>query len=307
MLPTLFLSHGGGPAHVLDYTGSAFAPIDRNSKSAAFLRSLPQKLEEYTPISSIRAILVVSAHWEEPEFTIDYQDKGKTKLVYDYYGFGKEAYEPYLTYPAPTDLHVADRVFELLRQNNIPARKQNRGWDHGTFMPLLVSFPEAKIPIVQLSLKAGLQPSEHFRLGEILRPLRQEGVLIIGSGQITHNLGALGRDGSSRTDPRAKAFLDFIYQTLTNIHSEEDYLRMKELFTNRIQEIPHFQFHHPRTEHFVPLLVAVAAGVKSTCDASQTLGSTPTSSSSPSSMLQTTRLYTEIVMTNMGIDSYLFM
>ncbi len=294
-LPTLFLSHGGGPAHALDNRGTPFAVIDKNSPSAHFLRSLPRKIEEYAPMSGVRAILIITAHWEESEFTVDYQNKGPTKLVYDYYGFDRKAYAPYLTYPVPTDLIVADRVFQLLQQNNIPARKQNRGFDHGTFMPMLISFPEAKIPVVQLSLKAGLDPAEHFRVGESLRPLREEGVLIIGSGSATHNLGAM--DFSGRTDARAHTFLSALYTSLTSIKTEEDYQQFKQTFLNSSElnrKLPHFNLMHPRTEHFTPLLVAVAAGMN------------PAVSASNGIVFQPHRIYNEVVAGSLGLDSYLF-
>eukprot|EP01040_Poterioochromonas_malhamensis_P010208 gene10208-11103_t len=293
-LPTLFLSHGAGPAHALDYGGSRFSAVDKNSASADFLRSLPQRLEEYAPLNAIKAILVVTAHWEEPEFAVDYQDSGPTKLVYDYYGFDRKAYAPYLTYPAPTDLRVADRAFQLLQAAGIPAKKVNRGFDHGTFMPLLVSFPEAKIPVVQLSLKEGLDSAEHFRLGEILRPLREEGVLIIGSGSFTHSNGGMsqGPEGVRK----AKEFMDHLHNALISIRSAEDYQRFKQIFLSPAETnkaFPHFDLMHSRTEHFVPLLVALAAGVNFV-------------SEGEGAVVNTNRLYTELAAGTLALDAYLF-
>lgn len=182
-LPVMFLSHGGGPAHLLDFTGSAFAPIDRNSKSADFMRSLSQVVNEHASEENpVQCILVVSGHWEEPNFTVDYQIKS-TKLVYDYYGFPEESYAPQLTYPVKTNLKVANKVVSLLQKANIPVEKADRGFDHGVFIPLKVAYPDANIPVVQLSLKSNLNVADHIRLGEVLQPLRDQGVLIIGSGQ----------------------------------------------------------------------------------------------------------------------------
>ena len=103
-------------------------------------------------------------------------------------GFPSYTYAPHLTYPAPTDLPLADRVVELISSAGETCRRANRGFDHGTFIPLKLALPEANIPIVQLSLQKSLNFEKHLRLGELLAPLREEGVLIIGSGQTTHNL-----------------------------------------------------------------------------------------------------------------------
>ena len=308
-LPVLFLSHGGGPAHALDFGSSPFSVIDKNSKSASFLRNLPKTLEKYTSLSVIRCILVVTAHWEEKEFTVDYQTGPETKLVYDYYGFPRESYAPYLTYPVPTDLAIADRIFNLLRSHGLPAAKKDRGFDHGTFMPLKIAFPEARIPVVQLSLKSNLDARDHFRLGEILRPLRKEGVLIIGSGQITHNLGAFGDPDS--IDTRTKQFTDFIYNQLTSIRSTSDYDNLKKLFAEETNKIPFYAFSHPRAEHFVPLYVAMAAGVNEIDQVIPTnevspSGTTISSETTEKKILEANRIYSEIVMGSMSIDSYLF-
>jgi 4,5-DOPA dioxygenase extradiol len=294
LLPVLFLSHGGGPAHRLDYKGSRFSELDKNSKSAAFLRELPHVLEEYTPLSTIRCILVVTAHWDEPEFTVDYQTGPQTKLVYDYYGFPKEAYAPYLTYPVETDLAIADKVYNLLKDNQIPVQKKDRGFDHGTFMPLSMAFPEAKIPVVQISLKSSYSVAEHFRLGELLRPLRKEGVLIIGSGQITHNLRAIGESDNGRS----KQFTDFIYEQVNSLKTSSDYETFKQLFISETNKIPHYAYSHPTVEHFLPFLVSVAAGVHDNNSEGE--------EKSPQ-IVESKRIYEEMVMGSMAVDSYLFM
>jgi aromatic ring-opening dioxygenase catalytic subunit (LigB family) len=312
-LPTVFLSHGGGPAHALDFGTSSFSAIDKNSKSASFLRSLPTIIEKETnvAISDIRCFVVISGHWEEKEFTVDYQSNSSpssARLIYDYHGFPKEAYPPYFTYPVSTDLSVADRVFELLSSFNTDlssVSKKDRGFDHGTFMPLKISFPEAKIPIVQVSLKSNMKIEDHLRLGELLRPLRDEGVLIIGSGSMTHNLGGLD-PSSSQPDRRTKAFTDFMFEKLTSIHSEEDYQKVKRFFIYESDDkIPFYHFHHPTTEHFIPLFVAFAAGMNSDQSAS-TSTSTTTASSTLAESNHVKRIYEEIVLGTMAVDSYIF-
>jgi len=294
LLPTLFISHGGGPAHALDMGRSRFKDIDSKSKSAAFMRSLSSIVDRYASPTPITCILVVTAHWEESVFTVDYQTGNKTKLVYDYYGFPAESYAPHLTYPVKTDLKVANRVYDLLKAANIPCDKQDRGFDHGTFMPLKIAYPDANIPVVQLSLKSNLDIAEHIRLGEVLRPLRKEGVLIIGSGQITHNLGALGGP-TDRIDKRSVEFLNWI-QAFFNQVTPETYESSKQTLIAANHNIPHFRFSHPREEHFIPLVVAFAAGFNPEA----------VSNSESECAFKAVRLYSEVVMGSMAIDTYLF-
>jgi aromatic ring-opening dioxygenase catalytic subunit (LigB family) len=292
MLPVLFLSHGGGPAHALDSTGSSFQSIDINSPSAAFMRSLPSILESNLPSNTKpECFLVISAHWEEPNFTVDYQTKA-TKLVYDYYGFPEEAYAPHLTYPVKTNLKVADRVLDLLSKHGITAVKKDRGFDHGVFMPLRTAFPEANIPVVQLSLRDGLSMTEHIRIGELLRPLRSEGVVIVASGQITHNLREI-RSPRNDVDPRTVEFLEFMHELMTKTTSET-YEQSKEILINIADHAPNFYWAHPRPEHFLPLAVSFGASY---------IPHEGGETSKP--FVQ--RLYSEIVMGSMGIDSYIWL
>lgn len=291
MLPVLFLSHGGGPAHALDSAGSMFQTIDINSPSAAFMRSLPTILDSNLPTGiQPQCILVISAHWEEPNFTVDYQPKA-TKLVYDYYGFPEEAYAPHLTYPVKTNLKVADCVVDLLNSHGITTAKKDRGFDHGVFMPLKTAFPEANIPTVQLSLRDGLSMKEHIQIGELLRPLRNKGVLIIASGQITHNLREF-RTPRDEVDPRIVEFLDYMHSLLTST-TPETYEQSKDILTNIADHAPHFYWVHPRPEHFVPLAVAFGASYipQEGSDASKPVAQ---------------RIYSEVVMGSMGIDSYIW-
>jgi aromatic ring-opening dioxygenase catalytic subunit (LigB family) len=321
LLPVLFLSHGGGPAHLLDFKGSTFADIDRSSPSAEFLRKLPKLLErENRAENPIECILVVSAHWEESQFSVEYPAPSKdTNLYYDYYGFPEEAYYPHLTYPVKTHYGIADELISELSAASIPVEKKERGYDHGVFIPLKVAFPEANIPIVQLSLKGGLSMREHIKLGELLRPFRSRGVLIIASGQITHNLREIRSSGSKNThDPRSIAFCEFIRDFLETT-TPENYDAQKQILTQIKDHAPHFNWCHPRPEHFVPLAVAFGAGfVPFEAEAAEdkSAEATPagtaetavtgevTTSSRPVKFAE--RVYHEIVVGSMGIDSYIF-
>ncbi len=301
-LPVLFLSHGGGPAHLLDFGGSMFGPIDRNSPSADFMRNLGTTIKEYTNDLPIRCILVISGHWEESTFTVDYQTTKQTKLVYDYYGFPDESYAPHLTYPCKTDLRVANRVVDLLKKASIPVEKADRGYDHGVFIPLKVAFPKADIPVVQVSLKGNLKNDEHIRLGEVLQPLRQEGVLIIGSGQITHNLREI-RQPRSSVDPRATEFTEWINNFLSAT-TKENYAAQKGILSDIAAHAPHFFFNHPRPEHFTPLAVAFGAAFAPKeyppeCDED---GNELEPPADP--FPRAKRLYHEVVLGSMAVDSY---
>lgn len=280
--------------HLLDGGNGMFSAIDRKSSSAEFLRENLRKLIRVhtSNENEVRSILVVSAHWECKDFTIDYQ-LGDTKLIYDYYGFPPESYAPYMTYPVKTDLALADRVSEILQSQGIKCRKENRGFDHGTFIPLKVAFPNADIPVVQLSLKSNLNIEEHVRMGEALRPLRDEGVLIIASGQITHNLRALGasRDG---IDSRASSFTEYMKDFLESVNRDRDYTTSKALFNDIENSAPYFEYNHPRSEHFTPMAVAFGAAF---AEDDKTCPTEPTKAQ---------RIYAEIVLGSMGIDSYIF-
>src|SRR5271165_1934200 len=179
--PSVFLPHGGGPCFFMDPP-----PEDPTRWVAleAYLRSLPARLP-----ARPSALLVVSAHWEAQRPTV--LTAARPGLLFDYYGFPRHTYE--LTYPAPGAPSLAARVRALLAGAGIDSGEdQERGYDHGIFVPLKVSFPNADIPILQLSLQAGLDPARHMAIGRALAVLRDENVLVIGSGLSFHNLSALG-------------------------------------------------------------------------------------------------------------------
>ena len=163
----------------MDWT---WGPADTWHKTQKFLKGLSASLP-----AAPKAILAVSGHWEEQGFTAS--AAGEPKLIFDYSGFPEHTYR--LTWPAPGDPKLAERVVRMLQAAGLPAGvNASRGFDHGVFVPLKVAFPEAKIPVVTLSLTESLDAALHLAAGHALAPLRDEGVLIVGSGMSFHNLRA---------------------------------------------------------------------------------------------------------------------
>jgi aromatic ring-opening dioxygenase catalytic subunit (LigB family) len=236
-LPTFFVSHGGGPWPWMDGDmGRAHAQL------AASLRDIPGRLG-----ARPAAVLMVSAHWEAPEFTV--MTAAQPGMLYDYGGFPEHTY--HVRYPAPGAPAVAARVRALLDAAGIAVREDaERGFDHGLFAPMAVIFPEADVPVLQLSLRRGLDPRAHLDLGRALAPLRAEGVAIIGSGLSFHNLRAFGPQARA---PSA-AFDAWLDGALTLLHGGQraDALAGWE-------QAPAARVAHPREEHLLPLMVAVGA------------------------------------------------
>ena len=238
--PSLFLPHGGGPCFFMDWT---WGPADTWSATETFLKGLAATLPEPP-----RALLVVSGHWEEPAFTAG--SGAQPKLIFDYSGFPDDTYR--LTWPAPGEPELAARVTRMLGAAGLPpALDPNRGYDHGVFVPLKVAFPGAEIPVVTLSLAAGLDPELHLAAGRALAPLRDEGVLIVASGMSFHNLrGYL----QPQTAERARAFDAWLTKAAELPASERDSL------LRDWHSAPFAAYCHPREEHLIPLLVAAGAG-----------------------------------------------
>ena len=194
------------------------------------------------------AMVVVSGHWEEPAFTASAAEL--PQLIFDYSGFPEATYR--LTWPAPGDPQLAGRVAEMLKQAGLPsAQSASRGYDHGVFVPLKVAFPEAKIPVVTLSLAVSLDPALHLAAGRALAPLRDEGVLIVGSGMSFHNLRGYFRP---ETPERARAFDAWLTRAVESAAPERDVV-FKDW-----RKAPFAAYAHPREEHLIPLLVAAGAG-----------------------------------------------
>jgi aromatic ring-opening dioxygenase catalytic subunit (LigB family) len=172
----------------------------------------------------------------------------KPPLLFDYYGFPAESYQ--LTWPAPGEPALAARVRQLLDEAGITtAESGQRGFDHGTFVPLKLAYPDAEVPTVQLSLKAGLEPSEHLAIGRALAPLRDEGVFIIGSGMSYHNMRGMGPQGR----PWAATFDAWLRDAVTKPAAERD-ARLAAWDT-----APAARSAHPREEHLLPLMVVAGA------------------------------------------------
>jgi 4,5-DOPA dioxygenase extradiol len=227
-LPVLFVSHGA-PTLVLE----EIAARD-------FMAGLARRL------TRPRAILSVSAHWLAPVATVSRAERPET--IHDFYGFPEALYR--LEYPAPGAPALAERVVALLGQAGLPASTDPaHGLDHGAWNPLLLIYPEADIPIAQLSLIAGAGPAEHVALGRALAPLRAEGVLILASGGAVHNLGQFRIDRRRPAD-WATAFDDWLAEAV----AAGDVAGLTA-YRGR----PDGRLAHPTDEHLLPLFVALGA------------------------------------------------
>lgn len=238
-MPVVFAPHGGGP---WPFVKLGFFAEGEEEELAGYLRSLKD-----LPKTPPKALLIVSAHWEEDKPTV--MTSTRPPMLYDYYGFPPESYE--ITWPAPGDPALAKRVQDLLAAAGIEsATDDKRGFDHGTFVPFKLTYPEADVPAIQLSLKTGLDPKEHLAIGRALAPLRDEGVFILGSGLTYHNLRAL-RD--PRSVPVSEAFDAWLRDTMTKPPAERDAL------LERWTDAPGARAAHPREEHLLPLMVIAGA------------------------------------------------
>jgi len=196
-----------------------------------------------------KAILMISAHWETQVPTINAVVTNAT--IHDFYGFPAPLYQ--LAYPAPGSPDLAARVVELLGAQGLAARTDPaRGLDHGAWVPLMLAYPDADIPVVQLSVQSQLGPGHHLGLGRALAPLADEGVLIIASGSFTHNLGAL-RDAHPNGEP------DWVHDFAVWMNNALAEGRTCDLLAYR-RLAPHAARNHPTEEHMLPLFVALGAG-----------------------------------------------
>jgi aromatic ring-opening dioxygenase catalytic subunit (LigB family) len=195
----------------------------------------------------VKAVLVISGHWEESGFAISSGER--PGMVYDYFGFPDYLYQ--ISYPAPGSPELARRVQQLLADGGVDARlAPSRGFDHGTFSMMKPLYPEADVPVVQLSLDRSLDPSLHLEVGRLLKPLRDEGVLIIGSGLSYHNLREM-RDQSGVVPSRK--FDAWLQEALKSPPKQ----RTEKLI--HWDEAPLARAAHPREDHLIPLMAAVGA------------------------------------------------
>lgn len=237
--PAVFLPHGGGPCFFMDWT---WGPADTWEKTRGFLEGFAATLPERP-----KALLVVSGHWEEAAFTAS--TAAHPELIFDYSGFPEHTYR--LTWPAPGDPALAREVERLLTEAGVPAATDpRRGYDHGVFVPLKVAFPDAEIPVATLSLQRGLDPALHLAVGRALAPLRDQGVLIVGSGMSFHNMRGFMHP---ETPERSAEFDRWLTSAVAAPQAER-----AELLTHWA-EAPYAQYAHPREEHLLPLMVVAGA------------------------------------------------
>ncbi|MDZ7810027.1 MAG: class III extradiol ring-cleavage dioxygenase [Arhodomonas sp.] len=239
-VPTHFIPHGGGPCFFMEWD-----PPDAWDRMEAWLRGLLEQLPRRPS-----AVVVVSAHREASAFTVNAQ--AAPPLLFDYYGFPAHTYE--LTWPAAGEPELAERVRELLADGGLPeAVERERGLDHGVFIPFKLIDPEADIPVVELSLRAGLDPAEHIAAGRALQALREEGVWLVGSGMSFHNMRRFHWDNSG-LDADSVGFDEWLGDAVTAPAAE----RERRLVA--WADAPGGRASHPREEHLLPLHVVAGAG-----------------------------------------------
>jgi aromatic ring-opening dioxygenase catalytic subunit (LigB family) len=239
MLPTFFIPHGGGPCFDINGPEPYQSGIDELGKwlshLGAAIRARP------------RAILMVTAHWVTSEFTVS--TNPKPSMLYDYTGFPPHTYE--LRYDAPGAPEVADEVVRLVEDTGMRIRTDDiRGFDHGTFVPLRKIYPNADIPVVQFSIKQTLNPREHIEIGRVLRPLRDQGVLILGSGMSFHNFAGFMKVQGAKDSVE---FDDW----LTEAVEDEPEMRNSKLVA--WDRVPAGRKAHPEEDHLIPLMVISGA------------------------------------------------
>jgi len=236
MFPALFLSHGSPMMALTD------------SPARDFLRGLGRE------IGRPSAILVASAHWETPVPTFNAVARNAT--IHDFYGFPPALFA--MRYEPPGAPDLARRAAALVAAAGMKsAIDTSRGLDHGAWVPLTLMYPEADIPVLQVGIQSDLDPAHHLRLGRALAPLRDENVLVVGSGSFTHNLSRLRRDGADAPQPPdVVAFADWFDAAIT-----ED--RIADLLDYRARA-PYAVQQHPTDEHLLPLYVALGAGGEKT-------------------------------------------
>lgn len=230
---TLFVSHGGGPLPLLGHDGHA---------------EMIERLEEIRElIEKPSAILLISAHWEEAVATVT--TGSHPSLIYDYSGFPEESYR--ITYPAPGEPTLAEMVQGALKSTGIAVQgSDTRGFDHGMFVPLSILYPDADVPVVQLSLVNSLSAEQHIQIGKALADLEYENLLVLGSGFTFHNLGSFFQPKTDELVHRNRSFETWIQDTLSDTSlSEEE----REQLLMEWERAPYARFCHPREEHLLPL------------------------------------------------------
>ena len=236
-LPVFFVSHGGGPWPWVDGMKEIFA------RTAREFAALPQRLP-----ARPKAVVVITGHWEAPEFSVS--TAAQPAMDYDYTGFPEHTYR--LQYPAPGSPALAARVKDLVTQAGMRCLEDpQRGFDHGTFVPLWLMYPDADVPVVLLSMKSGYDPAEHIRVGQAIAPLRDEGVLIVGSGLTYHNMRGFRQPSSM---PVSEQFEAYLHQAI----QQKDPAQRNRMLVDW-QSAPAARLAHPREDHLLPLMVVAGA------------------------------------------------
>lgn len=239
-MPVYFVSHGGGPWPYVEGMRQMFAKTERE------FRALPGRLP-----TKPKAVLVVTGHWEAQAFTVSTAEH--PPMVYDYGGFPEHTY--HVRYPAPGSPELAAKVKHLLSDAGLPAREDpQRGFDHGTFVPLALMYPDADVPVVMLSMKSTYDPEEHIRAGQALSALRDEGVLIMGSGMTYHNMRGWGRAESAAI---AEAFQSYLGSAI----AQPDWKVRNDMLIHW-ENAAGARLAHPREDHLIPLMVIAGAAAE---------------------------------------------
>ena len=236
--PVLYLPHGGGPLPLTSDPSHA--------ELKQFLTSLPERFEKP------RAVVLISAHWEAPRVSV-YNDPAP-ELLFDYYGFPPETY--HYRYGAQGAPALADSLQTAFTELGFEAATiQGRGFDHGMFVPMMLLYPEADVPCIQVSLLKDLDPEAHLALGLVLRDLREENIAVIGSGMSFHNMRALLSAPDPRYSAASDAFDEWLVETMTQSLSEQEQRERLRQW----ESAPNARFCHPREEHLLPLHVCAGA------------------------------------------------
>lgn len=240
--PAIFVNHGGGPL-----------PLLGDKEHVGLTVFLRDGVKKYINFKEVKAIILVTAHWEENVVAIS--SSKHHDLYFDYYGFPPESYT--YKYKAPGYPELAERIHESLKNVGIKSKLDpKRGWDHGVFVPMMLINPSADIPIVQVSVLSNQDPEQHYKLGQVLQEFRKEGVAVIGSGMSYHNMREfrLSRYQGAIVN---KEFDDYLNKICTS-ENEQD---RKEGFLSWREQPGATEAHPVRAaEHFMPLIVVAGAG-----------------------------------------------
>lgn len=250
--PVLAVSHGPGPLWLLKDGSQSRSSEPARNVAGIWKQIYPKGSNAPTP----KRILLISAHWES--YRLEQHEISRASapgMIYDYGGFPQESYE--FVYGAKGDAAFAEELHQLLAQRKIKSTLVERGFDHGTFVPLMLIRPQADVPVVTLSINSKLNTAAHFALGQALAPLRDQDTLIICSGQATH--GRAGHPGLARA-PYALAFQEWLDNVLAP-ESGWSFEQRRDALLQWTSTAPSAAEAHPRSEHFIPFIVAAAAGM----------------------------------------------